>query len=116
MKAYSTDLRMRIVQAVEGGMSLSEAARVYRVGRSTVKRYVVQLRNEGDLAPKVIPGRRPTIGPEQLDALRAQVREWPDASLAEHVRLWARRQHTLVSVSTMSRALRSVGWTRPKRH
>ena len=42
MKAYSIDLRQRIVQAVDGGMSLSEASRVYRVGRSTVKRYLSQ--------------------------------------------------------------------------
>ena len=115
MRAYSTDLRQRIVEAVDNGMSLSEASRVYRVGRSTVKRYLSQHRKQGDLAPKAIPGRPPTIGPDQLDVLRAQAQEWPDASLAEHVRLWARTQHTLVSVSTMSRALKSVGWTRPKR-
>lgn len=116
MRAYSTDLRQRIVQAVDGGMSLSEASRVYRVGRSTVKRYLSQQRSRGNLAPKAIPGRPPTIGPEQLGALRAQVQQWPDASLAEHVRLWARGQHTVVSISTMSRALKSVGWTRSKRH
>src|SRR5689334_6534336 len=116
MRAYSIDLRQRIVQAVEGGMSLSEAARVYRVGRSTVKRYLSQQRVAGDLAPKLIPGRPPTIGPEQYDALRAQIQALPDASLAEHVRDWARTQHTIVSVSTMSRALRNVGWVRPKRH
>jgi transposase len=115
MKAYSTDLRQRIVQAVDGGMSLSEASRVYRVGRSTVKRYLSQQRNQGDLSPKSIPGRRPTIGPDQFDALREQVRQWPDASIAEHVRLWAREHYTLVSISTMSRALKSVGWSRPKR-
>ena len=58
MRAYSIDLRQRIVQAVESGMSLSEAARVYRVGRSTVKRYLSQQRVAGDLTPKIIP-RRP---------------------------------------------------------
>jgi transposase len=97
-------------------MTLSEAARVYQVGRSTVKRYLWQQRTVGDLSPKAIPGRPPTIGPGQFDALRAQAQEWPDASLAEHVRIWARTQHTLVSVSTMSRALRNIGWVRPKRH
>lgn len=96
-------------------MSLSEAARVYQVGRSTVKRYLSQQRDQGDLAPKVSPGRPPTIGPDQLDDLRAQLRALPDASLAEHVRLWARTHHVLVSVSTMSRALHSVGWARPRR-
>jgi transposase len=115
MRAYSTDLRLRIVQAVEGGMSQAEAARVFRVGRSTVKRYLQQYRRQGDLSPKLIPGRTPAIGPDQLAALRRQVEEWPDATLAEHVRTWARAQNTNVSVSTMSRALRTIGWARARR-
>jgi transposase len=36
MKAYSPDLRARILGAVDAGMSKSEAARVFRVGRATV--------------------------------------------------------------------------------
>ena len=40
MKAYSEDLRLRIVAAVDGGMPRSEAARVFGVGRATVKRYL----------------------------------------------------------------------------
>lgn len=116
MKAYSIDLRKRIVQAVDDGMRISEAARVFRVGRSTVKRYLNQQRDRGDLAPKIIPGRTPTIGPEHFNTLRAQVDAWPDASLAEHVRQWARTQQTVVSISTMSRALKHIGWTRPRRH
>src|SRR5207244_3094947 len=94
------------------GMSQSEAARVFRVGQSTVKRYIAQYRNQGDLAPRTSPGRSPTIGSDQLAALRRQVQEWPDATLAEHVRLWARRQNVVVSISTMSRALRTIDWGR----
>lgn len=97
-------------------MSPTEAARVFRVGQSTVKRYLKLRARQGDLQPKAIPGRPPTIGPEQLDALRHQIEEWPDATLAEHVRLWSRRQNAVVSLSTMSRALRSVGWSRARRH
>ena len=97
-------------------MSPSEAARVFRVGQSTVKRYINLHRKQGTLAPKMIPGRTPTIGPEQIVILRQQVEKWPDATLMEHVRLWARSQNANISISTMSRALRSIGWTRPKRH
>ena len=116
MKAYSIDLRERIVRAIDDGMSVSEASRVFPVGRSTVKRYLSQRRDHGDLTPKAIPGRTPTIGPEQFIILRAQVETWPDASLAEHVRHWARAQHVVVSVSTMSRALKQIGWARSRRH
>ncbi len=39
MKPYSEDLRTRIVAALEGGMSKSEAARLFDVSLSSVKRY-----------------------------------------------------------------------------
>jgi hypothetical protein len=39
VKAYSIDLRTKIMRAVDAGMSKSEAARVFDVGLSTVKRY-----------------------------------------------------------------------------
>ena len=43
MKAYSEDLRLRIVAAVDRGMPRSEAARVFGVGQATVKRYLALL-------------------------------------------------------------------------
>jgi hypothetical protein len=44
MKAYSGDLRKRIVEAVERGMGKSEAARTFGVSLSSVKRYVSSAR------------------------------------------------------------------------
>ena len=40
MKAYSEDLRERIVEAVERGMGKSEVARTFGMSLSSVKRYV----------------------------------------------------------------------------
>ena len=39
-KAYSEDLRQRIVEAVEGGMSRRQVAARYKVGVSSAIRYV----------------------------------------------------------------------------
>ncbi len=39
MKAYSKDLRQKVVQAVERGMSKSQAARLFGISLSSVKRY-----------------------------------------------------------------------------
>ena len=53
MKAYSLDLREKIVEAVLGhGMSKAQAARTFGVGASSLKRYV-KLAEEGKslLAP-----------------------------------------------------------------
>ncbi len=52
MKAYSLDLRKKIVESVRRGISKSETARRFGVNHSTVKRYLKQLDEEGSLTPK----------------------------------------------------------------
>jgi len=39
MRAYSEDLRRKVVQALERGMSKSQAARLFGISLSSVKRY-----------------------------------------------------------------------------
>jgi len=104
MKAYSGDLRERIVAAVNGGMSKAEAARVYAVGLGTVKRYARQQATAGHLRPTPHPGRRRTIGGGDEAALRAQAAAQADATLDDHRRRWADEQGTTVSRATMRRA------------
>jgi transposase len=114
MKAYSLDLRERIVQAVESGMSQSEAAAVFRVGERTVKRYLHQWRTTGALVPRPRPGKRPTIRPEQYPAVLAQLAATPDATLAEHCARWLERTGMALSVSAWCRLEQRLGWTHKK--
>lgn len=115
MKAYSTDLRERIVRAVERGMTKSQAARTFAVSLATVKNYVRQVQTSGSLAAKPIPGRPRGIPREQDAALVAELRARPDATLAELVATWRATHRAAVSVATMSRAIKRVRWTRKKR-
>ena len=57
MKAYSLDLRERIVEAVRGGMSKAQAARTFGVGATSVKRYVSLAQQDRSLEPGKAPGR-----------------------------------------------------------
>ena len=116
MKAYSEDLRSRIVAAVDGGMPRSQAARVFGVGRATVKRYLALRREAGGLAPR--PGRGPS--PIKTGALAAalppRLEAAPDATLAEHCTWYEEAAGVRVADTTMSRVIRlRLGWTRKKR-
>ena len=71
MRAYSTDLKERLVRAVADGQPMREAARRFGVAVTTVKRAVVQQRETGSLERKPIPGYPRRIGPELEAALRA---------------------------------------------
>ena len=58
MKAYSVDLREKIVAAVRRGMSKAQAARAFRVGATPVKRYVKLAEEEKPLTPGKAPGKQ----------------------------------------------------------
>jgi transposase len=51
MRAYSEDLRRKIVEAVQRGMDQSEAARSFGVSPSSLKHYDKALRKGGSLCP-----------------------------------------------------------------
>ncbi len=115
MKAYSLDLRERIVRAVEEGTSQVEVARLFRVGERSVKRYVHQWRMSGTLAPSPRPGKRPAIGPDRYPAVLAQLNACPDATLAEHCDQWHEATGMAVSPTTWCRLERRIGWTHKKK-
>ena len=117
MNAYSKDLRVKVVNAVDQGIPRKELVRIFGVSLPTIERYIRQRRETGELAPKPSPGRTPTIGAtiEQRRALWAQLESNSDATLERHCELWEQEHGARVSVSTMSRAIRKLGWSYKKR-
>ena len=116
MRAYSTDLKERLVRAVADGLPMREAARRYHVAVTTVKRAVVQQRETGSLERKPIPGDPRRIGPELEEVLRARLEAAWEATVLEHCAWWAERSGQELSEATMWRAIRRLGWTYKKKH
>jgi transposase len=114
MQAYSHDLRTKILQAVDGGLSQSETARVFGVGRATITRYLHLRHRTGAVTPQPHPGRGRLIGLAAHPALQEQWAAHPDAPLADQCRLWAERTGQALSTATMSRMYTRLGWTRKK--
>jgi putative transposase len=98
---YSLDLRIRVVESIEQGTSVSKAARIYRVGRATIYRWL----SREDLKPTKISRRK-----RQLDwnALLQDVRENPDTSLSQ------RAQKFGVSAPALCYAFKQMKITRKK--
>lgn len=115
MKAYSTDLRERVVRAARQGMPQEEIAKVFAISLSSIKRYLKQWRETATLEAKPIPGRpSKKLVPLQED-LSQMLLAAPDATLEQHCQSWEQKQGSQVSLSTMSRAIKRLGWTRKKR-
>jgi len=84
MKAYSKDLREHVLRAVDQGHPRAEIVRMFGVSLATIKRYLKQRRETGDLSPKAIPGR-PSKKYAALEAgLIAQLQAYPDSTLQAH--------------------------------
>jgi transposase len=114
MKAYSPDLRLRILHAVDSGMTKAAVARRFAVALATVKRYLTH-RQAGPDQPRGVPGPTPRIGTNALAAVAAQVHETPDATLAEHAATWEKTHGVHLSQWTMGRVIRRLHLTRKKR-
>ena len=113
MNGYSKDLRLKVLDALDRGTPRREAAGLFGVSLSTIKRYLKRRREGEDLSPRPSPGRTPLIlaTPEERRALWAQLAAHDDATLEHHCELWERERGVRVSVATMSRAVRKLGWT-----
>jgi transposase len=116
MNGYSKDLRVRVLDAVDQGTPRRQAAGLFGVSLSTLKRWLRRRRDGEDLAPRPSPGRTPRIlaTTDQKRALWAQLEANDDATLERHCELWEERHGARVSVATMSRAVRKLGWTYKK--
>lgn len=114
MKAYSDDLRQRILRAVDDGHRQAEIAAAFQVSLATIKRYLKLRRDTGQVAVNPIPGRPPTKRAAVEAKLPGQLAAHRDVTLAEHCRLWAATHGQRVSRDTMRRAIAHLGWTRKK--
>jgi transposase len=115
MRAYSEDLRKKVVEAVERrGMKKSEAAYTFGLSLSSVKRYVGVACEGRSLLPKKRPGMRPKIDNNGRRLLEADLQERPAATLSQRREFLERVAGIRVSESTVSRVLKRLGWTRKK--
>ena len=80
MKAYSIDLRTKIVESVRRGTSKSETARRFRVNRSTVNRYLKRLDEGGSIAPKRSPGKPLKLNQNAMRLLAEDLKARPWAT------------------------------------
>ena len=82
-KSYSEDLRQRIVNAVDGGVSRRQAAEHYNVSVSSAIRYARRWRETGSVQAAAMGAPRRSKLDPHADWLLAQIGETPDLTLEE---------------------------------
>lgn len=117
MKAYSLDLRQRVVAAYEQGKgSIAQVAEQFNVGQTFVKKMLRQQREAGTVAPLAHGGgRQPSLSEKEHRLLRQTVKAQPDVSLSELQEHLSTRAGVQVSLPTIHRSLRASGHSRKKK-
>jgi transposase len=109
-RAYSVDLRERVLRAEAAGLAPSEIERTLGISRRTLARWRHRLAAGESLRPGQGPGRPRKIAGDQEAALRARVAARPAAPLAARCDRWRRDHGVAVSPATMCRALARIAW------
>jgi putative transposase len=111
MRAYSEDLRKKIVAAIERGMSKAEAARTFGVSLSSVKRYARTVRQGGSLTPKKSPGRTRKVDEKAQVLLKEDVKERPGATISQRRRFLEHITGKDLRDSTVRRLMKRLGFS-----
>lgn len=114
MRAYSEDLRRKVVEAVERGMSKAHAAHLFGISLSSVKRYARMARQGRSLSPKKGTGRPTKIDERATKLLEEDVNERPAATVADRRRFLEHLTGKPLSGSTVRRLLKRLGFSRKK--
>jgi transposase len=112
MNAYSKDLRLKALAALDRGLPRREVQDLFGLSRSTIKRWLKRRRLTGDVAVHKIPGRPSVKGEALREWLPAQLKNNPDLTLEEHCEAFEDETGGAVSEASMSRNIRRLpgGW------
>ena len=112
MNAYSKDLRLKVLSAIDRGIPRKEASDLFGVSLSTIKRWLNRRRQTGDVDIHKIPGRPSVKGETLREWLPEHLKRNPDLTLREHCEAFFDEMGVRVSEATMSRNIARLpgGW------
>jgi transposase len=118
MNAYSKDLRLKTLAAIDRGIPRMEVAQLFGVSLSTIKRWLKRRHQTGDVGTMKIPGRPSVKGEALREWLPEHLKSNPDLTLREHCETFEDETGVEVSEATMSRNIRRLpgGWPLKKSH
>ena len=113
MKAYSLDLRQKIVDVYQNeSISQRQLAKRFGVAKSFVIKLLKQQRETGSIEP--LPhagGAKLKVNPQQLEVLAQLIEEKNDATLEELCQMFQAKTRVSVSRATMGRMSRRLNLT-----
>jgi transposase len=114
-KAYSEDLRLKALAALDGGQTKMAIHKSFGIARSTLDDWIALRLQQGHLAP-VARAARPGHGFFNADTFEAFAHQHGHNTLGQMRLIWQQEQGQLLSEKTFSTWMARIGWTRKKSH
>lgn len=115
-RAYSKDLREKIVEAYETEKeTIEEIAYQFKVSKSSVYKYLRLSRTTGDLSPRKTTGRPKVYNEEIVALLNELIFLSPDARLIDYSIDLEKKTGIKLSITTIWEICKKLGIRRKKR-
>ena len=108
---YSYDLRIKVIEAIDGGMGKTQASKIFNISRNTINLWLNKRKQTGDYRAK--EGYQQGYGAKitDLDKFREFARKHGSQTQAEMAEAW----EEAISDQTIGKALKKIGFTRKKK-
>ena len=112
---YSQDLRLRVLCAIDGGMSKMAAHKTFNISRSTLDDWLRLREQTGRVQANTTYRRGPAPALSDTPAVRSFVQKHQHSTLEQMALAWQQQSQQQLSCMTFSSTLRRLGYTRKKR-
>jgi len=115
-KAYSKELREKIVSAYERGLGTrKEVAEMFSINERTVAKYLQIYREIGDLSPRSSSGRKLILTDENLNIIKKIIILNQDGTLQDFRDAFENKTGIYVAISTVQNACDKLDMNRKKK-
>lgn len=115
MKAYSVDLRQRVIEAYQNKEgSQRQLAKRFKLSRSTIQAWLKSYDRDKTMTPKPRGGRALKLEPAAQEQLTDLLKTHADATLAEHTQRLAEATGQRIHPSTLWRYAKRLGYSYKK--
>ena len=110
-QSYSYDLRMKVIEAIDGGMKKTQASQIFKISRNTINLWMMRREETGDYRAKIGYQKGYKAKITDLNEFREFAQKHGGKTQKEMAEAWAEK----ISDQTMGKALKKIGFTRKKK-
>lgn len=112
----SIDLRKRVVEDVDNGISVESASKTFKVSKRAIYRWLKLRKETGSLEPKIGYQKGHSHKIKDWDLFKEFIQKYKEFTSLYLIVEWEKLTQVKMSESVMLRALKKIGYSFKKKH